>query len=57
MANSAEFRTCPDTGLLFHKPAETLMKLNAVAGIVYLLFGGVIGLLLVLAVLFLLRSK
>ena len=33
MANSAEFRTCPDTGLLFHKPAETLMKLNAVAGV------------------------
>src|SRR3989344_3034548 len=49
MANSAEFRTCPDTGLLFHKPAETLMKLNAVAGIVFLLGGGVIGLLMILA--------
>src|SRR3972149_6539636 len=48
MANSAEFRTCPDTGLLFHKPAETLMKLNAVAGIVFLLGGGVIGLLMIL---------
>jgi cytochrome c oxidase subunit 1 len=48
MANSAEFRTCPDTGLLFHKPAETLMKLNAVAGIVFLLVGGVIGLLMIL---------
>src|SRR3972149_107530 len=46
MANSAEFRTCPDTGLLFHKPAETLMKLNAVAGIVFLLIGGVLGLLM-----------
>ncbi|MBI5783134.1 MAG: cbb3-type cytochrome c oxidase subunit I, partial [Gammaproteobacteria bacterium] len=45
MANTAEFRTCPDTGLLFHKPAETLMKLNAVAGIVFLLIGGVLGLL------------
>ncbi len=46
MATSAEFRTCPDTGLVFHKPAETLMKLNAVAGIVFLMFGGVLGLLL-----------
>ncbi len=46
MANTAEFRTCPDTGLLFHKPAETLMKLNAVAGIVFLLIGGVLGLLM-----------
>ncbi|MBI3571730.1 MAG: cbb3-type cytochrome c oxidase subunit I, partial [Gammaproteobacteria bacterium] len=48
MVNSAEFRTCPDTGLLFHKPAETLMKLNAVAGIVFLLGGGLIGLLMIL---------
>lgn len=46
MANSAEFRTCPDTGLLFHKPAETLMKLNAVVAIVFLLVGGVLGLLM-----------
>lgn len=46
MATTAEFRTCPDTGLVFHKPAETLMKLNAVAGIVFLLLGGVLGLLL-----------
>ena len=46
MANTAEFRTCPDTGLKFHKPAETLMKLNAVAGIVFLLIGGVLGLLM-----------
>ena len=46
MANSAEFRTCPDTGLLFHKPAETLMKLNAVVAIVFLLLGGVLGLLM-----------
>jgi cytochrome c oxidase subunit 1 len=46
MANSPEFRTCPDTGLLFHKPAETLMKLNAVVAIVFLLLGGVLGLLM-----------
>jgi len=46
MANTAEFRTCPDTGLQFHRPAETLMKLNAVVGVVYLLIGGVLALLL-----------
>ncbi|MDH3513816.1 MAG: cbb3-type cytochrome c oxidase subunit I, partial [Gammaproteobacteria bacterium] len=46
MAISAEFRTCPDTGLRFHRPAESLMKLNAVAGIVFLLIGGVLGLLM-----------
>src|SRR3989344_6292497 len=46
MANTAEFRTCPDTGLQFHRPAETLMKLNAVAGVVFLLIGGVLALLL-----------
>ena len=46
MATTAEFRTCPDTGLVFHRPAETLMKLNAVAGIVFLLVGGVLGLLM-----------
>ncbi|MEK7840568.1 MAG: cytochrome C oxidase subunit I, partial [Pseudomonadota bacterium] len=46
MANTAEFRTCPDTGLQFHRPAETLMKLNAVAGVVFLLLGGVLALLL-----------
>jgi cytochrome c oxidase subunit 1 len=48
MANTTEFRTCPDTGLQFHRPAETLMKLNAVAGIVMLLIGGILAILLVL---------
>ena len=28
------FRTCPDTGLKFHGPAENLMKANAVAAAV-----------------------
>ena len=45
MNTIAEFRTCPDTGLLFHKPAENLMKAHAVAGVVFLLVGGVLGLL------------
>jgi cytochrome c oxidase subunit 1 len=39
------FRTCPDTGLLFHRPAENLMKANAVAAVVFLLVGGIYGLL------------
>jgi cytochrome c oxidase subunit 1 len=36
-----EFRTCPESGLQFHKPAETLMRLNAVVAVVALLLGGV----------------
>lgn len=34
------FRTCPESGLQFHKPAETLMRLNAVLAVVSLLIGG-----------------
>ncbi len=34
------FRTCPESGLQFHKPAEMLMRLNAVAAVVMLLIGG-----------------
>ena len=48
MTTKAEFRTCPDTGLQFHRPAEQLMKLNAVMGVVFLLIGGVLGLLMAL---------
>lgn len=44
----SQFRQCPDTGLFFHKPAESLMKANAVTGCVLLLLGGVFGLLVVL---------
>jgi cytochrome c oxidase subunit 1 len=43
MSNSV-FRTCPDTGLQLHKPAESLMKANAVAAVVFLLVGGIYGL-------------
>jgi cytochrome c oxidase subunit 1 len=39
------FRVCPDTGLKFHRPAENLMKANAVAAVVFLLVGGFYGLL------------
>lgn len=50
MANTTEmlnrvFRTCPDTGLKFHGPAENLIKANAVAAVVFLLVGGTFGLL------------
>ncbi len=44
----SQFRTCPDTGLFFHKSAEGLMKANAVVGVVALLVGGFLGLLVVL---------
>ncbi|MCP5416970.1 MAG: cbb3-type cytochrome c oxidase subunit I [Chromatiaceae bacterium] len=44
----AQFRTCPDTGLYFHKSAESLIKANAVAAAVALLVAGVLGLLVVL---------
>jgi cytochrome c oxidase subunit 1 len=36
-----QFRTCPESGLQFHKPAETLMRLNAVVAVVALLVGGI----------------
>ncbi|MBF0271967.1 MAG: cbb3-type cytochrome c oxidase subunit I [Magnetococcales bacterium] len=42
------FRQCPDSGLFFHKSAESLMKAHAVLGVVYLLVGGFLGLLVAL---------
>lgn len=48
MATNALFRTCPSTGLQYHKSAETLMKANAVAGVVFLLIGGILALLVTL---------
>ncbi|MDZ7735154.1 MAG: cbb3-type cytochrome c oxidase subunit I [Gammaproteobacteria bacterium] len=49
MSNNTElFRTCPRSGLVFHKPAETLIKANAVAAVVALLVGGVLALLVAL---------
>ncbi len=44
----AQFRICPRTGLQFHKSAEPLIKLNAVAAVVALLVGGILALLIVL---------
>jgi len=42
------FRICPSTGLVYHEPAEKLMRWNAVAGVVSLLVGGVLALLIIL---------
>src|SRR5512139_3210201 len=44
MNTMTEFRICPETGLRIHRPAEALMKANAVAAVVFLLIGGVLGL-------------
>ena len=33
MAVNRMFRTCPSTGLVYHEPAEKLMRWNAVAGV------------------------
>ncbi len=42
------FRTCPETGLKVHGPAEALIKANAVVAVVFLLIGGLFGLLVAL---------
>ncbi|NIR29890.1 MAG: cytochrome C oxidase subunit I [Gammaproteobacteria bacterium] len=44
----ALFRTCPTTGLKIHTAAETLIKVNAVAAVVFLAVGGLFGLLVAL---------
>jgi cytochrome c oxidase subunit 1 len=44
----AEFRICPRTGLQFHRSAERLIKINAVAAVVALLVGGLLALLVLL---------
>ena len=48
MAVNRMFRTCPSTGLVYHEPAEKLIRWNAVAGVVSLLVGGMLALLVVL---------
>ena len=48
MATTEQFRTCPDTGFKIHLPAERLIKWNAVTGVVFLLIGGLFGLLVAL---------
>lgn len=45
---SADFRTCPTTGLKVHAQADRLIKANAVVGVVALLIGGIAALLLLL---------
>ena len=44
----SEFRVCPDSGFYFNKSAESLMKVNAVVGIVALLVAGLLAIGVVL---------
>ena len=44
----AVFRTCQFTGLKVDEAAQTLIKVNAVAAVIFLLLGGVMGLLVAL---------
>jgi cytochrome c oxidase subunit 1 len=48
MASVPQFRVCPRTGLQFHRSAETLIKVHAVAAVVALLVGGILALLVLL---------
>ena len=48
MATNSEFRICPTTGLRVHLAAESLIKANAVAAVVFLAVGGFFGLLVAL---------
>ncbi len=45
---AAKFRTCPATGLKVDLAAQSLIKANAVAAVVFLLVGGVFGLMVAL---------
>ena len=42
------YRTCPRSGLQFENNAEKLMRWNAVAGVLWLLVGGITALLVIL---------
>ena len=44
----AQYRTCPRTGLQFDLAADKLMRWNAVAGVLWLLVGGITALLVIL---------
>lgn len=48
MAATYEYRTCPDTGFKIDVNADKLIKWNAVTGVVFLLVGGLFGLLVAL---------
>ena len=42
MANETTYRTCPRSGLQFEARAEKLIIANAVAGVIFLLIGGIL---------------
>ncbi len=48
VGTTAEFRTCPYTGLKVEAAAQALIKANAVAAVVFLAIGGLMGLLVAL---------
>ena len=48
MSTNTDFRTCPTTGLKVDLAAEKLIKVNAVAAVVFLAIGGLFGLLVAL---------
>lgn len=48
MAINEQYRTCQTTGLRVYKSAENLIKANAVVAVVFLLVGGVFGIMVAL---------
>ena len=46
--SSAAYRTCPETGLRVYLRAQSLIKANAVAGVIFLAIGGLFGLMVAL---------
>jgi cytochrome c oxidase subunit 1 len=48
MSGTTTYRTCPRSGLQFESQAEWLMKANAFVGVVWLLFGGILAIGVVL---------
>jgi cytochrome c oxidase subunit I len=48
MSNTAEFRTCPETGLKVDLNTDKLIKANAVVAVIFLAVGGLFGLLVAL---------
>ena len=48
MATTDTYRTCQTTGLRVYKSAENLIKANAVVAVVFLLVGGICGIMVAL---------
>src|SRR5215475_6737507 len=48
VGKAAEFRTCPYTGLKVEIAAQALIRANAVAAVIFLALGGLMGLLVAL---------